>query len=441
MADKLYAYVNCYRSDGNDAQVVYESTDDGENWSSVAAWGTNKTFLLQGDRHMHGVGYVVVLADENSGVLVKFDEADSFSPVVVPGSGGVPASAIFYSVFVVASDDIWAVGSESEVSKQILIYHWDGVTWTDVSAAAKLVRPNAETAHCVWANGSNDVWIVGDDSGTDSFVLHWNGAAWSDRTPATGMLHSVFGFASDDVWICGEYGPKANVLQWTGSGWVDRSDATLDASFYSWQHIGGSSSSDLWLAGLQADVAHWDGAVWSIITPDNGPDSVTGGVLQIGDDPKDLWLFGNYRDSSSPPNLVKSDQPPLTAWLDKHITAFYSPNVLGLHGVITPPLPPLQPVIVSIQEGYGASFSTAYDGYDFVAPYDAAGSKIVVVDLGDDIIAYDFTIEKQGSWPRGQIGIRTEVPDGYAGLDDRKPRPGAVDQPYDFLIEFRVTTD
>jgi len=345
----LWAYIEA-KSGTSWLPQVYRSDDDGatwnfenffDTWSTGSVWG----FINHGDRRFHGLSASnMYIAAQNRGLFHRTSEGGAFNIELDPGVGGIPSNTRFFTVFAVASDDVW-VGSGYGA---YLLWHWNGATWTNESASILALDPQIYAVYSIWASGPNDVWAVGEtNAAIGCFVHHYNGAAWTDRTPPTGSppggnewLNTVFGFGPNDVWIGGnlESGPQASIQQWTGAGWVDRSDAVID-SFESIMHLGGTSSNDLWAVSsysppIPGSMAHWNGSAWTIVSPSVGPDLFDGGILQLGSGANNLWAFGEHFSQTA--NIIQSAQPPLTSWTNRNFTKWDYVTVFGMFGEITP---------------------------------------------------------------------------------------------------------
>jgi hypothetical protein len=105
-----------------------------------------------------------------------------------------------------SSSDVWAVGYQQWAYGEGYLdapisYHWNGTSWSLV--------PNAGTTYeyffAVTAIAPNDVWAVGDNGQ----FQHWDGATWSRVSapyPDLGSRFSgVAAVSSDDVWAVGDF--------------------------------------------------------------------------------------------------------------------------------------------------------------------------------------------------------------------------------------------
>ena len=116
-------------------------------------------------------------------------------------------------VTAVASNDVWAVGTQQPTSltdPHTLILHWNGVAWTIVPSpndGGSTVDNHLLAAAAV---ASNDVWATGF-SGFGTLSEHWDGTRWT-VVPTPGIagseplfLPSVVALASNNVWTVGEF--------------------------------------------------------------------------------------------------------------------------------------------------------------------------------------------------------------------------------------------
>ncbi len=154
--------------------------------------------------------------------------------------------AEFYGMFGLDSNNIWAVGNNLGPYDEALIAHYNGKEWKTV-----YVDINLPSLGAVWASAPDDVFAVGA-YGT---IIHFNGFNWKVMDSGTRKhLYDIWGFASDDVYICG--GSTAAVgdtskpilLHYNGSTW----SSLLDTNSYPHNYIGtvwGNSSDNIYFEG------------------------------------------------------------------------------------------------------------------------------------------------------------------------------------------------
>jgi len=193
----------------NSATNVYQQLIehwDGSTWSIVAG------AALAGAKLTAVAGRAAndVWAVGSSGLTEHWDgTAWSVVPSVY-ASGADP----FASVAVIASNDVWAVGS-ANFGVSTLIEHWDGAQWSVVPSPNTSAGQNQLFG--VSGVAANDVWAVGSYLDQASpvtggpLVEHWDGASWSIVTAADppsnqDQLLGVAARAAGEVWAVGSQG-------------------------------------------------------------------------------------------------------------------------------------------------------------------------------------------------------------------------------------------
>ncbi|HEX4433639.1 MAG TPA: hypothetical protein VH012_02340 [Acidimicrobiales bacterium] len=126
------------------------------------------------------------------------------------------------------------------VGDQGLIEHWNGSSWSVVPSATE-PSPDGGFLYGVTCVGAADCWASGattDTSGMASGLLlqHWNGNSWTDVSSSVpeaatgGILSSVTCVSSNQCWAVGSQGtfggggggnfqPHAFLENWNGSSW------------------------------------------------------------------------------------------------------------------------------------------------------------------------------------------------------------------------------
>ncbi len=210
-----------------------------------------------------------------------------------------------YGVAGVASNDVWAVGTEGPnlgTTDWQVIEHWNGANWSVASSPA-LTTPNELLA--VTAIASNDVWAVGGyDSGGQALTEHWNGAAWAIvSNPNPGVANRFLGVAaasSNNVWAVG-YTSNGGVSQtlvehWDGTSWSVIPSPNLGTGYNQLNSVTAvpGSANELWAAGAAGSetlVEHWNGTQWSIVSsPNTGTNPQLDGVA--ANSTSDVWAVG-----------------------------------------------------------------------------------------------------------------------------------------------------
>lgn len=254
-------------------------------------------------------------------------------PTVNPGG----MANTLYGVDSLAADDAWAVGLY-EVSLESpflpLLEHWDGTTWSQVSA------PGSETQGLLWAvddSGPDDVWVVGSGGpggppGTfTSIIAHWDGSTWTDVThpnPGNNGLTAVSVVSSDDVWAVGFSGGGPLVEHFNGRHWSKvQSNTPAGTRFWG---VDAVSSDDVWAVGqIDEDghgdgpvvVDHWDGTRWTVAhTPRLHDDnSYLEDVQAVS--PTDVWAVGGRGNTTTDTGRTLIEH-----WDGTHWSVVPSPN-------------------------------------------------------------------------------------------------------------------
>ncbi len=115
------------------------------------------------------------------------------------------------SVAAFSPADVWVVGDSGfpNFTSRPLAEHWNGSAWS-VSLLPPLPAGVA-TAELQRISGASpgDVRAVGSfirESGADGILLlHWNGTSWSQVTPPAGLSapEAVDAISASDVWVVG----------------------------------------------------------------------------------------------------------------------------------------------------------------------------------------------------------------------------------------------
>lgn len=231
-----------------------------------------------------------------SNTLIEHYDGSVWSIVTSPNLG---IKSMLSGVVALAPDNVWSVGSyqmTSTVSQQPLIEHYNGSTWSIVSAPTNLFGCLVDIA----AVDASNIKAVGD-SGNSDLVLSYDGTKWSvDTTPppviGREMLTSITHLP--------------NSTQYVAAGWMN-----LPAPDPS-----GSSSS---YTGSQILNYNGTGTTWSRVTAPSGPH----GDFLYGIDAvsaTDIWAVGNQQDISFSMQTLTLHYDG-TSW---SITAPYSPSGL-----------------------------------------------------------------------------------------------------------------
>ena len=283
---------------------------DGEGWESRGALVSPSPYYLRRAVAAIGEGQAIVGIDSH---LYRYTPGGRVDESTIRPGGGYGA------IWGAAADDLWLGGIEG-------LSRWNGSRWTRGRAA---VLSNVRSLSGLAAD---DVWAAGSDRDGDSWLGHFDGAAWTStraidldlgNAPDDRWLRLVFGSASGEVWIAGiESAPERPFIArrqgaawirtatpyevwalWAGDGavWIvpTSGDQVARRSTGGWtafepppgRWIGdvfGFASNDVWVVGSGGYIGHFDGAAWSQVA--SGTDTDLRKIWGRASD--DLWVTG-----------------------------------------------------------------------------------------------------------------------------------------------------
>ena len=230
-----------------------------------------------------------------------------WKPQRTPG----PAGMNLYGMAAVTASDAWAVGDYYDAAAgryKTVIVHWNRGLWSRVAspspagAQAFLRGVAATSASNAWAVGA--YYPVTQGSQGRTFILHWNGRAWS-RVPSPNMgtgvnaLGSVTATSGSNAWAAGVFYGETDhtlILHWNGRAWA-RQRSTSPAGVVELNAVSATSASNAWAvgqdSGLSTLILHWNGRRWSRQpSPDGGIPGDLYGVVAIS--AQNVWAVGYY---------------------------------------------------------------------------------------------------------------------------------------------------
>lgn len=204
---------------------------------------------------------------------------------VVPTPNVGTESNVLVAVATVTSNDVWAAGNyQQNNSYHTLMLHWNGSTWSQVTA------PDVGEIADLQVIAPNDIWTSGSNP------LHWDGTAWQVVT-APAAIAKMSALASDNIWALGQ---DTSVLHWDGITWtLVPSPDVSGLPNPNLTDIYAVSDNDIWIVGWFSPgsvgwypiIEHWNGVLWEWITSDSS-DHVE--LLAIdGSTNGALWLAGS----------------------------------------------------------------------------------------------------------------------------------------------------
>jgi hypothetical protein len=113
--------------------------------------------------------------------LIEHYDGSTWSVVPSPSPGG--RQNILFGVSAISDSDVWAVGAQQDASgvRHALAEHWNGSAWSVVNTVD--AGPNGNQLYAVKALASNNVYATGQKAGSGfpqlALVEHWDGTTWS----------------------------------------------------------------------------------------------------------------------------------------------------------------------------------------------------------------------------------------------------------------------
>jgi hypothetical protein len=273
-----------------------------------------------GDNELHGVTVVapdniwaVGSSTSSTGpILLKQPlilhwDGTAWSVVPAPNPGDGPA--VLNAVAALSATDAWAAGYLAATNSWVapLLLHWDGTAWTPVTVLNPISGGGAFTG--VVALAADNVWAVGG-AAFEPLIEHWDGTAWSwFDLRINGLLKAVTARNPDDIWAVGSTtgatgGRGTFILHWNGQAWsqiASPSPSQVDL-LYDVVTVP-NSATEVWAVGLSTSgnglyqplVLHWDGTTWGTVPGATNPGNDTALLGLAASGPTDLWAVGYGR--------------------------------------------------------------------------------------------------------------------------------------------------
>ncbi len=265
---------------------------DGTRWSTVKSPNPSSSInileavaaVTASDVWAVGIG----ITGFSTTPLIEHWNGTAWSIITNPGTtvGGLSGVAV------VSANDVWAVGTGLNGDEDAtLTLHWNGSAWSLVPSPN--VEPEVDNGlAAVTVIASDDIWAVGTQQPTSltaphTLTLHWDGTAWSIVPSANTSLTSgnhllaAAAVASDDVWATGFTPSIALAEHWDGNSWSVVSTPLINgASSPSLSGAVALSSDSVWAVGqfFQNSQSRsrtltelWNGSNWSAVSiPNHG---------------------------------------------------------------------------------------------------------------------------------------------------------------------------
>ncbi|MBY8880211.1 FG-GAP repeat domain-containing protein [Actinacidiphila acidipaludis] len=143
----------------------------------------------------------------------------------------LPEGVDIRGIDALSADDAYATGMNFRAEDEPVLYHWDGTTWTPITAPTPAGVPMAAIA----ATSADDIYIGGwDQSGAmRTRVQHWDGSSWHDVTGALSdyYLESLRPDGQGGLWAAGgDYSTlmsDAVLWHYDGATWTKQAGAAI----------------------------------------------------------------------------------------------------------------------------------------------------------------------------------------------------------------------
>ena len=172
------------------------------------------------------------------------------------------AGIALYAVAAASADNVWATGRGGG---QQVIFHWNGTQWSTAFA----LGTNTAYLPDIAMAGPADGWAVGEDYSTQpsiALLFHYDGVTWTQvPDPSADWRFGAVSVAGvGNAWITGVDGTGANrIYHFNNSTWSSWSFTNgIEAIFM-------LSETQGW-AATSRSILHWDGSAW---TMEYGPPS------------------------------------------------------------------------------------------------------------------------------------------------------------------------
>jgi len=212
----------------------------------------------------------------------------------VPGFVSDAEELSFASVWGTSSTDVWAVGAAFDGEfDRTLIYHFAGDFWQRHLAPGNFSPSLTD----IWGSSPTDVYAVGHDEAHEpgvGVVLHYDGTNWAPVLQHDGLVpKAVWGSSASDLFLVGFQADQdqdgvftvtSAVWHYDGTSWMPMATPAGDTVL---NDVWGRSGSDVYVVGDNGLILHYDGAAWT--ASHQGTDAL---LAVFGWAPGDVYAVG-----------------------------------------------------------------------------------------------------------------------------------------------------
>jgi sugar lactone lactonase YvrE len=159
-------------ADAHDGLGPYVLHYSGGNWRRLNPGVTGNLWWISvtpidGDFYMAGENGLVLRYDPSTGTFTQLN---------------VPGNQVLFGIWGTNASHIWAVGGDlSDPDNGGVVWFYDGTQWTVDDFIARARPEGIPTLYKVWGRGENDVWVVG----RLGLVFHFDGVRWTQASVDT----------------------------------------------------------------------------------------------------------------------------------------------------------------------------------------------------------------------------------------------------------------
>lgn len=225
-------------------------------------------------------------AEPRIGAILHYDGL-SWSETAVPSGGGNGGAT---AVWGNSAEDVFAGGLQFETGPyRVLLEHYDGERWTETptgvgGANAGITDISGSSSTTVYALGENQICDGCDRA--RQFVARFDGSGWTESFVTDNELQGIWVGAVNDVWAAGS-GPDGEgyLLHYNGAVWTETFRRTPQGNEPALKDVWGRSGTDIYAVG-EGGILHFDGSNWTVVEPTPG--------LRVWGTSADVFALGQH---------------------------------------------------------------------------------------------------------------------------------------------------
>lgn len=172
-------------------------------------------------------------------------DGSSWTEVSAPNVGAFRNA--FYDVDCIAANDVWAVGHYGHQygDYHAMAQHWNGSNWTNVALPPNITTPLGEL-YSVTMIASDDVWALGSTLTGSLLMIHYDGNSWEEM-PTAGSSGGAVVYNGVNTFSVGY-----RISQWDGNSWTVI-DSINQVEYPTLGSAVAFANGDVWAAGVSGD--------------------------------------------------------------------------------------------------------------------------------------------------------------------------------------------